>query len=159
MFRVYRNNALSSPLRLPLCDIFSTDRYSALLLTSIKHILSIQAAQMPTNRGSGSCRDIPASLMYENNSGVFVRNEVSKTRGKAGLCFNKVVWQRRAAHTHIHIRKHTHALTPDRARGGPAAPGPQHLLSGIMHVSFQMLPLSLNWSGDLPVMRRPQIMR
>ncbi len=53
--------------------------------------------------------------MYENNSGVFEWIEVSKTRGKAGLCFNKVVWQRRAAHAHINIRKHTHADT----RQGP----------------------------------------
>lgn len=93
MFREYRHNALGSPPRLPLCDIFSTDRYSALLLMSIKPILSIQAAQMPTNRDRAqqTCRDVPTSLMYENNSGVFVRNEVSKTRGKAELCFNKVV--------------------------------------------------------------------
>lgn len=61
--------------------------------------------------------------------------------------------------THIYTSANTHTLTPDRARGGPAAPGPQHLLSGIMHVSFQMLPLFLKWSGDLPVMQRPQIMR
>lgn len=155
MFRVYRNNALNSPLRLPLCDIFSADRYFALLLMSIKHILQTGA------RAHQTCLDIPASLMYENNSGVFVWIEVSKTRGKTGLCFNKVVWQRRDAHAHIHICKHTHThtLTPDRARGGAAAPGPQHLLSGIMHVWFQMLPLSLKWSGDLPVMQRPQIMR